>query len=81
MDLRQLIFVCLLAGLPHPLLGDGTSCLPSAGRGAVDVVIAGHADHTCFRWVASLGLTAAHVYVYRRVHPDVPARTWNDSCG
>lgn len=55
---------------------------PSLPAGAFHVVIAGFAADTCFEYLYDLGLTNAHVFVYRREGADTTAvRTWRGRCG
>ena len=54
---------------------------PSLPHSAFHVVIAGHAENTCYQYVLDMGLTNALVVVYRRVSPEEPLRTWTGRCG
>ena len=45
-------------------------------------MIAGYESKTCFtQYLWNLGLTNAHVFVYRRVSPEVPLKQWRGPCG
>ena len=71
--------VTFLFALPFVYTLDCIS--PSLPHSAFHVVIAGHAENTCYQYVLDMGLTNALVFVYRRVSPDEPLRTWTGRCG
>ena len=74
------------------LLGSATAAMdrtlrnscqsPSLPAGAFHVVLAGYEEKNCFtNYLWNMGLTNAHVFVYRRVSPDTPVRRWQGPCG
>jgi hypothetical protein len=72
---------------PPPLIERELPCLaPSLLPGDVHVVFAGFrgaaADHACLlQTLGGLGLTNADFFVYRRIAPSKPLRTYNLRCG
>ena len=55
---------------------------PALPAGAIHVVIAGYKENTCFtHYLWDMGLTNAHVFVYRRRKPEKALRSWRGPCG
>ena len=55
---------------------------PSLPSGQFHVVIVAHEQKNCFtNYLWDLGVTNAHVFVYRRVASEIPLRTWQGPCG
>ena len=55
---------------------------PSLPAGSMHIVIAGYEDKNCFtHYLWDLGLTNAHVFVYRRLSSERPLAIWRGPCG
>lgn len=55
---------------------------PSLPSGSLHIVIAGYEEKTCFTsWLWSLGLSNAHVFVFKRLVPERPLSRWSGPCG
>ena len=55
---------------------------PSLPSGSLHIVIAGYEEKNCFtNWLWSLGLSNAHVFLFRRLAPERPLSRWSGPCG
>ena len=55
---------------------------PALLAGAIHIVIAGYKEDTCFtHYLWDMGLTNAHVFVYRRRQPEKALQIWRGPCG
>ncbi|KAK9812089.1 hypothetical protein WJX73_005368 [Symbiochloris irregularis] len=55
---------------------------PSLPSGRFHILIQAHKPKTCVtHWLYELGVTNAHVFVYRRFEAKTPLRTWHGPCG
>ena len=55
---------------------------PALPAGRIHVVVAGYEAKNCFtQYIWNLGLSNAHVFIYRRVAPERPLKHWRGPCG
>ena len=74
------VLSCAAASFDVSLLNPCES--PALPAGAIHIVIAGFKENTCFtHYLWDMGLTNAHVFVYRRMKPENALRSWHGPCG